>query len=230
MNKGKWMVLVCVLFVFLVGLAALAGQIKTKAQVPRADLTRLKPPHITNVHHHIYGDPPPEIDLVGTHFGTTKGTKNVRIDGTLVTSYILGWHDTDVSFNPPFTFIYWDHVYQFDIVDGPNVVSNIYSARIPWDFDAIIPKEGPVGTEVEITVYKLSPTPNGFVLKIGARDFPVISWTAGGTWGKIRARVPAGMTAGVYNVNLQKGGEVASETYQFKVKPLIHFPIPPKKR
>jgi len=183
MSKGKRMILVCALLVFLVGLAAFAGQIKVKGQAPRADLTLLKIPHITNVTHHIYGDPPPEIDMQGTNFGTTKGTKNVTIDGTLVTSYILGWHDTSVSFNPPFTFIYWDHVYQFAIADGPNVVSNIYSIRIPWDFDAMIPKEGPVGTEVEITVYKLSPRPMGLYSRSALVIFPS-SPDGGGDLGK----------------------------------------------
>ena len=228
----KWKeILVCAAAVFAVGAAALVAQLPAKKVDIPANPALARIPHINSVAHHIYGDPPPEIDLVGTNFGATKGTKNVRIDGTLVTSYILGWHDTSLSFNPPFTFIYWDHVYQFAIVDGATVLSNVLSARIPWDFDAMIPKEGPAGTEVEITVYKLCPTPNGFVLKIGSHDFPVISWTAGGTWGKIRAKVPAGLAAGVYNVNLQKGGEVASETYQFKVTPsFTHVPIPPIKK
>ncbi len=229
MFRGKSRILAYALLAFLVGLTAFAAQDKPKNLALSDSLALLKKANITDVHHHLYGMPPPEMDLVGTNFGATRGTKNVRLDGTLVTSYIH-WANTGVTFTPPFALIYWDHVYQFAIVDGPTVLSNIFSKRIPWDFVSMTPNKGPAGTEVSIDVYRLPASPGGLVLKIGTIDFPVISWTppsGGGSFGKIKARVPPGVPLGSQNVYLQKGGEVASEIYTFKV--ILPFIAPPPK-
>jgi len=227
MFRGKTKILGCALLALLVWSAAFGAQDKFKKPAVSDDLTVLKKPNITDVHQHLYGMPPPEMDLVGTSFGATRGTKNVRLDGTLVTSYIH-WANTGVTFTPPFALVYWDHVYQFAIVSGSNVLSNVFSKRIPWDFDGMTPKEGPVGTEVVINVYRLPASPGGLVLKIGTFDFPVVAWTPAGTgsYGKIKAKVPSGVPLGDQNVYLQKGGEVASETYTFKV--ILPMISPPK--
>jgi len=229
MIRGRSRIVAYALLAFLIGFTVLAAQDKPKNLALSDSLALLKKPNITDVHHHLYGMPPPEIDLVGTNFGATRGTKNVRLDGTLVTSYIH-WANTGVTFTPPFALIYWDHVYQFAIVSGSTVLSNVFSKRIPWDFDGIAPREGPVGTEVLINVLRLPASPGGLVLKIGTFDFPIVAWTpppAGGYLGKIKAKVPAGVPLGTKNVYLQKGGEVASETYTFKV--ILPFITPPPK-
>ena len=226
MFRGKSRILAYALLAFLAGFTAFAAQDKPKNLALSDSLALLKKPTITDVHHHLYGMPPPEMDLVGTNFGATRGTKNVRLDGTLVTSYIH-WANTGVTFTPPFALVYWDHVYQFAIVSGSNVLSNVFSKKIPWDFDGMAPREGPVGTEVEITVYRLPASPSGLVLKIGTFDFPVVAWTPAGTgsYGKIKAKVPPGVPLGEQDVYLQKAGEVASEKYRFKViLPLLDLP------
>ncbi len=221
MIRGKSRIVVYALLAFLVGFSALAAQDKPKNFTPSDYKGLLKKANITSVHHFISGaDPLPDMVLLGTNFGATQATKNVRIDGTLA-SQCLFWHDTSITFKPPSPLIYWDHVYQFALVDGPLVLSNIFSTRIPWDFDHMTPKQGEVGTEVSLYVFNLPDSPGGLVLKIGTVDFPVVGWTPhDSTWyslGIIKAKVPAGAPVGTQNVYLQKGGQVASEVYQFKV-------------
>jgi hypothetical protein len=229
MNRGKSRLLAGALLVLLAGFLGLTAQEKAKIPSISDKMAVFKLPKITDVHQHLYGWPPPEIDLVGTNFGATRGTRNVRIDSTLATNYIF-WKDTSITITPPFPLVYWDHVYQFAIVSGSNVLSNVFSKRIPWDFDGMAPKEGPVGTEVVINVYRLPASPGGLVLKIGTFIFPIVSWTppsAGASFGKIKARVPSGVPLGAQKVNLQKGGQVASETYTFTVTLPMIYP-PPK--
>jgi hypothetical protein len=228
MIRGKSRILAYALLAFLAGFTAFGAQDKPKNLALSDSLALLKKPNITDVHQHLYGMPPPEMDMIGTNFGATRGTKNVTVDATPVTSYIH-WGNTGITFTPPFPLVYWDHVYQFAIVNGSIVLSNVFSKRIPWDFDGMTPQEGPAGTEVLINVYRLPASPGGLVLKIGTFDFPIVSWTppsGGGSFGKIKARVPPGVPLGPQRVYLQKGGEVASETYTFKV---ILPVIPPPK-
>ena len=230
MRRVKSRISVLSLLVFLAGFTAFSGQQKKTDQFPSSNQQLIKKANITDVKHVWMGEPDVEMEFSGTGFGATQGTKKVRIDTTLALNY-MAWGDTGISFGKPLTLIYWDHVYQFAIVDGSNVVSNVFSKRIPWDFDGIKPSQGPVGTVAEITVYQLSTTPNGFALKIGGHDFPVVSWAGGVTFGKIKAKVPAGLAPGTYDVYLQKGGEVASQKVQFKVVlPLIHLSDTPIKK
>lgn len=227
MFRGRSRILAYALLAFLAGFTAFAAQDQPKNLALSDSVALLKKPNITDVHHAIIGEPPPEMDMIGTNFGSTRGTKNVRIDGTLANFYIH-WGNTGITFTPPFPLVYWDHVYQFAIVSGSNVLSNVFSKRIRWDFDGMTPQEGPAGTEVLINVYRLPASPGGLVLKIGTFDFPIVSWTppsGGGSFGKIKARVPPGVPLGSQRVYLQKGGEVASEMYTFKViLPLISPP------
>jgi hypothetical protein len=230
MRKEKSRIPVLALLVFMAGLAGFSGQQKRQDLPPSDSLSLIKKPQITDVKHIWMGEPDVEMEFSGTGFGATRGTKKVRIDTTVALNY-MAWGDTGISFGKPLTLIYWDHVYQFAIVDGSNVLSNVFSKRIPWDFDGIKPSQGPVGTVTEITVYQLSAAPNGFGLKIGGHDFPVVSWTGGVTFGKIKAKVPAGLAPGTYDVYLQKAGEVASEKCTFKVVlPVIHLPDTPIKK
>lgn len=226
MMRGKLRILAYSLLAFLAGFTAFAAQDKPKLVTSQSQALLTKA-NITEVHHIFHGYPPPEIYLVGSNFGETQGTKNVRIDSTLTTYYYF-WNDKGVTFPLPFPIIYWDHVYQFAIVDGSNVLSNVFSKRIPWDFVSMTPNKGPAGTEVSIDVYRLPASPGGLVLKIGTIDFPVIAWTppTSGDIGTIKARVPAGVDWGLRNVYLQKGGEVTSTVYAFRV---ILPTVPPPK-
>jgi hypothetical protein len=226
MNRWVSGLLACALAVLLAWPAAFGAQEKLKKPAVSEGVAVLKKPVITEVRHHIYGEPPPEIDIIGSNFGSTRGTKNVRFDTTLSAGYLF-WGNSTITTNPPFPLVYWDHVYQIAIVSGSNVLSNVFSKRFPWDFDGMTPREGPVGTEVVINVYRLPASPGGLVLKIGTLDFPVVEWTPAGTgsFGKIKARVPSGVPLGAQNVYLQKGGQVASEIYTFTViLPLIAPP------
>jgi hypothetical protein len=220
MQGGKILLLggfISLLLALPMGFSEQAKERKPPASiVPPPGGTLMASPKITDVVHWYMGLYSAELTVAGQNFGDTQGTKKVRIDGTLVTSYI-GWKNTAISFGTPFALTYWDHVYQFVIVDGTKVLSNVFSKRIPWDFDGMKPVAGPVGTEVTVNVFHLPASPGGLVLKLGSHNFDLISWTPEGTQGKIKAKVPPGVPVGEHDVYLQKGGQVASEVYKFKV-------------
>jgi len=187
-------------------------------------------PVITSVGHEHYGYPTGEFTVVGTNFGTTQGSKNVRVDGALVTHYATGWHDTYNTFGLPVPYTPWEHVYEFCIVDGSLVISNVFSQRFLYHYEKVIPGEGPVGTEVSLTVFNLPASPGGLVLKIGIYTMTVTSWTGGG-YGKIKAKVPPGVPLGEHDVYLQKGSDVVSNKNKFKVVlPTIKIPMEDIKR
>jgi hypothetical protein len=228
MNKPAARVFVLALSIVLAGVAVPAGQLQRNSQIA-ANQALYQIARIADVNQ-VVMDFDAETDLKGTNLGATQGTRKLRVDGTLATFYHL-WNDNGFIFAPPTPFIYWDHVYKFEIVDGMNVVSNVFTKRIPWNILGVTPANGPAGTIVDISVYRLLAANNGFVLKIGSLDMPIVSWTGGGTIGTIKAKVPAGLAPGAYIVYLQKGGETASKkSYQFTVLiPLSHIPIPPIK-
>ncbi|MGB9005591.1 MAG: hypothetical protein WCB96_07705 [Candidatus Aminicenantales bacterium] len=105
MFRGKSRILAYALLAFLVGLTAFAAQDKPKNLKPSDYQGILKKANITEVHHIFHGYPPPEIYLVGSNFGETQGTKKVRIDSTLTTSYYF-WNDKGVNFPLPFPIVY----------------------------------------------------------------------------------------------------------------------------
>jgi len=227
MNMKGAKVVVLAFLVVLAGVAGLAGQMQKKTNIPtNQDLSKI--PHINDVTQ-VVMDYDAETSLKGANLGATQGTRKLHVDGIPATFYQL-WCDTAFIFAPPSHFIYWDHVYKFEIVDGTNVVSNAFTKRILWNFYGVSPASGPAGTTIEVSVFRLLAANNGFVLKIGSVDLPILSWTGGGTVGKITAKVPAGLAPGAYSVYLQKGGETAStKSYQFTVTKPTHVPIPPIK-
>ncbi|MGB9005596.1 MAG: hypothetical protein WCB96_07730 [Candidatus Aminicenantales bacterium] len=173
-------------------------------------------PHITSVMDKYFGYPDPEFDVVGSNFGDTQGIRKVRVDGVLVSSYPF-WHDTAVGIELPVAFTPWEHVYEFCFVAGAsNIISNVYSHRFLYRSEAIIPHEGPVGTEVKFPVFRLPASPGGLVLKIDTYTMPITSWKGGG-FGEIKAKIPAGVPLGEHDVYLRKGSDVVSNKLKFNV-------------
>jgi len=186
-------------------------------------------PVITSVSHMHMGDPAGEFTAVGTNFGATKGSKNMRVDGNVVIHYATTWKDTTLTFALPGLYIPWEHVYQFCIVDGSTVISNIYSKRFLYHFEVLVPTEGFRGTEVKLPVFKLPASPGGLVVKIGTYTMSVTSWT-GGSLGEIKAKVPMSVPLGEHDVYLQKGSDVVSNKIKFKVKGFVKPPLVPVER
>ena len=204
--------------------------VKVKSGQANFTITCTPKPVITSTKHEHMGYPGGEFSIMGTNFGTTKGSKNVHVDGTVVTNYMgIAWKDTYLCFVLPVPYIPWEHVYQFCIVDGSTVISNVFSQRFLYHYEKVIPSEGTVGTEVNLTVFNLPASPGGLVLKIGTFNMSVTSWTGGG-YGKIKAKVPAGVPLGEHDVYLQKGSDVVSNKKKFKVLPLFKPPLEPVKR
>jgi hypothetical protein len=191
-----------------------AAPIQVKSN--QAGFTVFCKPHIDSVIHKHLGFPTGEFDIIGKQFGATQGTRKVRVDGTMATSY-LAWQDTYLSINLPVPYIPWEHIYQFCIVDGANnVISNLYSKRFLYHCEDVIPHEGPIGTRVRFPVYKLPSPLSGLVLKIGTRTMKIISWTAGG-YGEIVTSIPIKMPLGDHFMYLQKGSDVVSNKVKFRV-------------
>jgi hypothetical protein len=154
-----------------------------------------------------------------------QGTRNVQIDGTLVTALpgwsIIHWSNTTISLQAK-DVIPWEHVYQIALVDGKMLISNILSKRFLYKFDGIKPTSGLVNSTFKLYVWDLPPAPGGLVLKMGSADCPIVSW--GSSSGPIEARVPS-VPGGTYEVFLQKGADVVSVKINFTVIALIKPPI-----
>lgn len=198
--------------------------VKVKSGQASFTITCTPKPVITSITHWHMGYPTGEFTVVGTNFGATQGSKNVRVDGTLVTHYLAGWHDTAITIGLPVPYYPWEHVYQFCIVDGSTVISNVYSQKFLYHFEVVVPSEGFKGTEVKLPVFNLPASPGGLVVKIGTYTMTVTSWTGGG-WGEIKAKVPTSVPMGEHDVYLQKGSDVVSNKKKFKVLPLFKPPL-----
>jgi hypothetical protein len=185
-------------------------------------LTCLPKPNIVGAFNKHFGSPVPELDITGTNFGATQGTKNVQIDGHLITAMpgwsMEWWHDYQISLMTG-GLIPWEHVYQIAIVDGGAVISNVYSVRFLYKGDGTNPASGLPGSTFTAYFWEVPPAPGGLVLKMGSAACTIVQWAANA----IKAKVP-GLPAGTYDVYLQKGGDNVSFKNSFKVLPFIVIP------
>lgn len=204
--------------------------VKIKSSQANFTITCTPKPVITSVGHEHLGYPTGEFTVVGTNFGATQGSKNVTVDGAIA-SLIGGlhWKDTSIPIILPVPYIPWEHIYQFCIVDGSTVISNVYSQRFLYHYEKLFPDNGPIGTEVRLPVFNLPASPGGLVVKIGTSTMTVTSWTGGG-YGEIKAKVPSGVPLGEHDVYLQKGSDVVSNKIKFKVVLPILVPVGPIKK
>lgn len=189
---------------------------------PHASFTLTCPPkpNITGVTATHAGSPTPELTIAGTNFGAVQGTRKVQVDGGAPPTswHQLIWGDHSIVWLGG--IIPWEHVYQFSIVDGGSVISNVYSKRFLYKADGgPSPASGGAMTSFHIYIWGL-PIPQGSLqLKMGSLVCPIVSWNTSG----IEAKVPA-LSPGNYNVYLQKGGDVVSFTYPFQVTGLMPTP------
>ncbi|MGB9005595.1 MAG: hypothetical protein WCB96_07725 [Candidatus Aminicenantales bacterium] len=204
-------------FSVLVFSSVLWAQEKFKKPNVSQNQAVLTMPNIAGIKVEHMGYPTPEVGILGTNFGATQGTKQVRADGNVAHLINASWAWGDKLIWITFPYIPWEHVYQFCIVDNGKVISNVFSYRFLYHYEKLNPDKGPVGTEVKLTVFMLPNSPAGLALKIGNANMSVTSWVGGG-YGKIVATVPAGVSPGEYDVYLQKGTDVVSNKLKFKVQ------------
>jgi len=172
-------------------------------------------PHITSAKLNYGGDPIPEIDISGSGFGASQGTKNIQVDGVLVSSKpgwnVLHWSDTSITINTT-GVIPWDRIYQIAVTEGSIVVSKIYSAKFLYTIDGVNPGRGVPGSTVQVTIWSLPSAQGSYSLMVGGRVMPIVSWGGG-----ITAKVPADAPPQDALLGLYKDGKFVSNLKNFRV-------------
>jgi hypothetical protein len=181
-------------------------------------------PNITDAKLKYLGSPEPEMDIIGMNFGATQGTKNIKVDGTLITSLpgwsMIHWSNTTVTVQAK-NIIPWEHIYKIALTDGGTIISNVLSKRFLYTIDGIQPTSGLVNSTVSVYIWNLPAAPGGLVLKLGSVNFTILSWGS-----PIKAKVPAALP-GTYSVYLLKGSDIVSNKVNFTVIKLIKPPLTP---
>jgi hypothetical protein len=182
-------------------------------------------PNITDAQLKYLGYPEPEMDIIGMNFGATQGTKNIHVDGTVITSLpgwsVIHWSDTKITVQAK-DIIPWEHVYKIVMVDGHKAISNVLLKRFLYTIDGIKPTSGLANSSIKVYIWDLPPAPGGLILKLGSANCPILSWG-----NPIGAKVPA-VPAGTYPVYLQKGTAIVSIKVNFTVIKLIKPPVEKK--
>jgi len=211
----------------LVILAVLAVAWTPAQQATQVPGLKLKPkpvpfklPNITNVKLYCGGMPCAELQIIGSNFGATRGSRVVFIDGAAVTdaSRYTAWSNTSISmFIPPATVVFWDHEYQFAVGAGSTIQSNTFAVRFLINIDGLKPNSGAPGSEFTIYTFSAGATQGTKVLKLGSHTITeIISWVGDAVRASIRVRVPA-IPPGEYDFYFQKGSDVISVRAKFTV-------------
>ena len=211
----------------LVILAVLAVAWTPAQQATQVPGLKLKPkpvpvklPHITNVKLYCGGMPCAELEIIGSNFGATRGSRVVFIDGAAVTdpSRYTAWSNTSVSmFIPPASVIFWDHEYHFAVGSGADVLSNSFAVRFLINLDGLKPNSGAPGSEFTIYTFSAGASQGTKVLKLGPHAITdIVSWVGDAVRAQVRVRVPA-IPPGEYDFYFQKGADVISVRAKFTV-------------
>jgi hypothetical protein len=182
-------------------------------------------PTITGARLEYQGQPNPEMDIMGQNLGATQGTKTIKVDNAVVSS-VIHWDNASATVKfgvPPLTSppIPWEHTYQISILDGSTVISNVLSKRFPYAIDSLSPNKGLKGGDFAVNVWAIPPAPGGLVLMMDSIACPTTAW--GGN--QIKAKVPATIAPGTYEVYLKKGGSIVSNKENFTVVKFGGLPI-----
>jgi hypothetical protein len=212
------------LFLILAGAVGLQDQAGAAVKASRGGAGF---PHITSATRVHMGCPDPmEIAVWGSGF-TPKLNRSLRVDTYHVGSSPTdssSWFEDRIIFRMPGPYIPWEHVYQFAINAHGQDISNVYSTRFLYYIEKASPGVVPAGQEAVFTVFMLPDSQGQLMIKIGILPLVITGWQ-GGDYGEIKARIPAGLTAGEYEVYLQKGNDVVSDKFKLRV---VKLPIPKK--
>jgi len=173
-------------------------------------------PSILSANLHYGGSPVPEMDVSGTNFGASQGTKNIKIDGTLISAMpgwsVLHWGDSAISLMTS-GVTPWEHTYQIAVTEGNAVVSNVYAARFPYTIDSVNPPSGGYGSTVQVAVWSLPQAQDSYKLDVGGIYMDILSWSGG----VITAKVHDGSPVGNQQIRMSKGTDVVSNYIPFLV-------------
>ena len=157
---------------------------------------------------------PDEVDVYGYNFGDHQGSRRLYCDGVEVPlSKTLWWGDRTISLWTSgwlYYADYWDHYYTFVIKEGAAAVSNTRTQNFLVHIDSVSPNPASSGTLLDIYGWTFNPTQGSDLLKMGSYTMTIYSWS--NTY--IRAYVPTA-PAGAYNIYIQRGSDVISDTYAF---------------
>lgn len=177
-------------------------------------------PNISNVKLYCGGMPCAELEILGSNFGSTRGSRVVFIDGAAVTdpSRYMAWSNTSISmFIPPASVIFWDHEYHFAVGTGSTVQSNTFPIRFLINIDGLKPNSGAPGSEFTIYTFSAGASQGTKVLKLGTHTITdIVSWVGDAAKAQVRVRVPA-IPPGEYDFYFQKGADVISVRAKFTV-------------
>lgn len=180
----------------------------------------VKLPHITNVKLYCGGMPCAELEIIGSNFGATRGSRVVFIDGAAVTdpSRYTAWSNTSISmFIPPASVIFWDHEYHFAVGSGADILSNSFAVRFLINIDGLKPNSGAPGSEFTIYTFSAGASQGSKILKLGPHTITdIVSWVGDAVKAQVRVRVPA-IPPGEYDFYFQKGADVISVRAKFTV-------------
>jgi hypothetical protein len=174
-------------------------------------------PVITDVTFSCEGMPPSELDLHGSNFGSTQGTKKVRVDGT-VSGVYHAWNDTFITCAGG-PIVDPDKNYEFVIVDAANnPLSNVFSKKFKMCWYDVSPAQAQVGAQVLLRVFLNASSQGSYVVQLGTTIMPVVSWTGHVVDAEIRVTVPQ-VAPGTYTLGIFKGGVNVMKDRTFTVLP-----------
>jgi len=159
------------------------------------------------------------LEVLGKNLGSSSPTKFLYIDGIKADVVeVYPWTDTKIDVDEEVfheitgTLQWWDHTYQWSIVDGGTVISNVFPKRFPLHLHRVTPTSGSMDTPFEILGDGLSHPGN---LMIGPSLVPSVSLRE---MHRIRAIVPSTIGPGTYQFKIVQGGVTISDTIPFTVR------------
>jgi len=159
------------------------------------------------------------LEVLGTNLGSYSSTKFLHIDGIRAdVTEVVGWSDTKIDVDEEVfheitsSLIWWDHTYQWSIVDGGTVISNVFPKRFKLHLHQVTPTSGSMDTAFEILGDGLSHPGN---LMIGTQ--PVVSVSLR-EMHRIRGIIPSTIGPGTYQFSIVQGGTTISDTIPFTVR------------
>jgi len=159
------------------------------------------------------------LEVLGTNLGSYSSTKFLYIDGIKAdVNEVVMWRDTKIDVDEEVfweitkSLLWWDHTYQWSIVDGGTVVSNVFPNRFKLHLHQVTPASAPRDAPFEILGDGLSHPGD---LKIGTH---VVTSVTSREMHRIRAVVPSTVGPGTYQLSVVQGGVTISDTIPFTVR------------
>jgi hypothetical protein len=159
------------------------------------------------------GNPPFEVRVWGTNFGTAPGTKKLRVGSLSSFANVVGWSDGFAVFSGPTPVVPWTQTYDLVFTDGGQIISNSYKARFKYIIDRVdaVPAGGYVpGSTVTFKIIGLPAFQGGLTLvakgSTQTYTLQIVSWQPP----LVQVKLPTapGFCCGIY---IEDGGVDATQ-------------------